>query len=156
MHALFKEYADALHPKFEKLMLMAPIANGILPADISGAGVYMFSENDVVEYVGRTRDVRARYKQHTGDRTTQNNAPFAFKLARIAAKIPPPTYKSDDFTRARLMTNETFVAAFRQATTRIKQMEFRFVNEDEPTRQCLLEIYVSVVTKSKNNDFNTT
>ncbi|MGR9210320.1 GIY-YIG nuclease family protein [Rhizobium leguminosarum] len=156
MDMRFREYVDALHPKYIALMNMAPILGGNLPDHIKGSGVYIFTEDGVNQYVGRTRNVQQRYKQHIGQKTTQNNAPFAFKLARVAAGIPRPTYKSDEFTRARLMLNEKFVAEFRAATERIKAMEFRFVNEEDPTRQCLLEVYVSVVAGSTCNDFATT
>jgi hypothetical protein len=34
-------------------------------------------------------------------------------------------------------------------------MDFRFVSEPDPTRQCLLEVYVSVVHSTPYNDFDT-
>jgi len=34
-------------------------------------------------------------------------------------------------------------------------MDVRFVGEADPLKQALLEIYVSVVGKTKYNDFNT-
>ncbi|MNL59289.1 hypothetical protein D3C87_1830030 [compost metagenome] len=53
------------------------------------------------------------------------------------------------------MLDELFKGAFDQALVRMRSMEFRFVEEDDPTRQCLLEIYVSVVCGSPYNDFDT-
>jgi hypothetical protein len=34
-------------------------------------------------------------------------------------------------------------------------MKVRYVQEDDPLRQALLEIYVAIATKAKRNDFDT-
>lgn len=148
----FQEFTEALQPKFEALMSMHSLIPGTLP---KAAGVYMFSENGRHLYVGRTRNVRSRYGQHTRQSTGHNNAPFAFKLAREATGFLKSTYQSDDTSRANLMLNPTFRTAFDEALARMRAMEFRFVEENDPTRQCLLEIYVSVVCGSPYNDFDT-
>ncbi len=155
MDKAFLAFTEALHPKFAALMKVAPVTTGILPSEIRGAGVYLFSENGRHLYVGRTRNVRRRYSQHTRDGTGHNNAPFAFKLAREATGILKSTYKSDGTSRPNLMLNPEFSAAFNDALKRMRAMEFRFVEEADPTRQCLLEIYVSVVCGSPYNDFDT-
>ena len=140
MHDKFRAYTEALHPKFETLMGVIPVTTGTLPREIKGAGVYMFSENGRHLYVGRTRNVRSRYGQHTRTGTGHNNAPFAFKLARETTGILKSTYKSDETSRANLMFNSDFLGAFNAALARMRAMEFRFVEEKDPTRQCLLEI----------------
>lgn len=155
MDEKFRVYTEALHPKFEALIGMSPATTGILPKEIRGAGVYMFSEGGRHLYVGRTRNVRSRYRQHTRVGTGHNNAPFAFKLAREATGILKSTYKSDETSRANLMLNQDFLTAFNIALERMRRMEFRFIEEADPTRQCLLEIYVSVVCGSPYNDFDT-
>lgn len=43
MDPKFRAFADALHPKFEELMRMAPVS-GILPREVKGSGIYLFSE----------------------------------------------------------------------------------------------------------------
>lgn len=155
MHEKFLTFTEALHPKFETLMEMDPVTDGILPSHIKGSGVYLFSENGRHLYVGRTRNVRSRYGQHTRHGTGHNNAPFAFKLAREATGILKSDYKSGPTSRANLMLDADFLQAFNHALIRMRAMEFRFVNEPDPTRQCLLEIYVSVVCGSPYNDFDT-
>lgn len=65
-------------------MAQEPFVTGILPADLSGPGIYMFSEGGKSLYVGRTHDVRRRYSKHTRRSGGHNSAPFAFKLARHA------------------------------------------------------------------------
>lgn len=53
------------------------------------------------------------------------------------------------------MLNSDFLGAFNNALARMRSMEFRFVEETDPTRQCLLEIYVSIVCGSPYNHFDT-
>lgn len=155
MHERFRIYAEALHPKYEELIRMTPVTTGTLPPALKGAGVYLFSEAGRHLYVGRTRDVRKRYRQHTGTGAGHNSAPFAFKLAREATGFLRSNYRSDETSRANLMLNTEFRSAFDSALVRMRAMEFRFVEEADPTRQCLLEIYVSVVCGSPYNDFDT-
>jgi hypothetical protein len=155
MHETFRSLAESLQPKFEQLVQMTPVTTGILPPEIKGPGVYVFSEIGRHLYVGRTRNVRSRYRQHTGEGAGHNSAPFAFKLAREATGILKSTYKNDETSRPNLMLNPQFREAFGHALVRMRAMEFRFVEESDPTRQCLLEIYVSVVCGSPYNDFDT-
>jgi len=42
-----------------------------------------------------------------------------------------------------------------EATGRIRRMNIRWVHEPDPTKQALLEIYVSVVLETPYNDFDT-
>jgi hypothetical protein len=154
MHHSFKNFTDMLHPKYERLMEMQP-CTAPLPPHVKGSGVYMFSEDGVHLYVGRTRNVRTRYGQHCRPSSKHNNAPFAFKLAREETGFLKSTYRPGDTTRIGLLTNEAFSASFANALRRIGQMEFRFVEEADPTRQCLLELYVSIVMRTPYNDFDT-
>ena len=155
MDPKFLAFTESLQPKFDALMNSKPITLGDLPPAGRGSGIYVFSENGMPLYVGRTRNVGSRYRQHTGLNSKQNKAAFAFKLAREASGYLKSTYKAGDTTRDNLMKNSSFLDAFNAALSRIRAMEFRFVEEADPTRQCLLEIYVSVVCGSPYNDFDT-
>lgn len=64
-------------------------------------------------------------------------------------------YRAGGDGRVTLSGDPEFAAAFGSALSRIRQMDFRFVAEPEPTRQCLLEVYVSVVHGTPYNDFDT-
>jgi hypothetical protein len=156
MHEAFHTFTDNLHPKFEALMAQTPVKDGVLRPEFKGSGVYLFSERGQSLYVGRTRDVRKRFGQHTRVSSGHNGAPFAFKLARHATGIVKSDYKPGDTSRAGLLLNADFSRAFAEAIERVRRMEFRFVEEVDPTRQCLLEVYVSVVCGSPYNDFSTT
>jgi hypothetical protein len=54
------------------------------------------------------------------------------------------------------MTQEQFRAAFLSAIERIRQMDARVVEEPDPIRQTLLELYVSIALSTPHNSFKTT
>ena len=99
--------------------------------------------------------MRQRYKNHCHPTSKGNDAPFAFKLARIKTGKEKPSYKAEG-SRKQLMEDELFKAAFDQSKTPIRDMELRFIEIDDPNLQVLFELYASLVLKSKHNDFATT
>ena len=58
-------------------------------------------------------------------------------------------------SRAAPVVLPEFAVAFIVAKQRIRKMELRYVEESDPLRQALLEIYASFVLKTPYNDFNT-
>ena len=52
------------------------------------------------------------------------------------------------------MEDPTFLAAFEEAKDRIAKMSVRYVEETDPIKQALLEIYVAVVRRTRYNDFD--
>jgi hypothetical protein len=57
-------------------------------------------------------------------------------------------------SRADLLQDVVFASAFEVAKRRIASMDLRFVEESDPTRQALLEIYAATVLKTPYNDFD--
>lgn len=154
MHELFRLFADSLHPAFERLMAMDPVTVATIPAKAPKQCIYLFSEGDLHLYVGRTRALKQRMANHSRPSSQHNQAVFAFRLAREATGRLEAAY-SGEGRRIALMENELFGSAFRDSKERIRRMGLRFVEETDPVRQALLEIYVSVVLKTPYNDFNT-
>lgn len=64
------------------------------------------------------------------------------------------SYKSDDDSRDALIRDPAFLEAFTRAKRRVRAMEFRYVEEADPVRQCLLEVYCAVSLKTLYNDFD--
>jgi len=151
MDSTFAKLIESLHPKFEALMRMPPCQYGNLPKGMPKRGVYLFSENGHHLYVGRSNTIRARYGRHCNPGATHRMAAFAFKLAREMTA----SYKPGDDSRTGLMLNSEFRAAFDAAKARIRQMEFRFIEETDQNTQALLEIYCTLALNAKYNDFNT-
>ncbi len=52
------------------------------PAVPNTPGIYLFSDGDKPIYVGQSRKLRNRLRQHTGATNKQNQASFAFNLAK--------------------------------------------------------------------------
>jgi len=97
---------------------------------------------------------RQRLRQHSIPAAQHNQAVFAFKLAREATGRTDATY-SKKGSRAELQKDPQFAEAFTQAKARVRNMELRFVEETDPLRQALLEIYVAVALGTPYNDFET-
>lgn len=118
------------------------------------SGIYLFSEGGNHLYVGRSRDMRERLRRHCRPRATHLTGPFALHLAREATNNVKATYKKEG-SRAALMRDPDFCAAFDVAKARIRKMDIRFIAEPDPIRQAVLEIYVAVVLETPYNDFDT-
>jgi len=152
MNEVFRQHVEQLHPKYEALMRMEPVTVANLPMNVPASGVYVFSEGESHLYVGRSRRLRSRLRYHS--RNSAKDAPFAFKLAREQTGNTKASYSSKD-SREALLRDPRFQAEFQSAKDRIRRMQIRFVEELDPTRQALLEIYVTLSLKTDYNDFDT-
>lgn len=154
MHESFVKYADSLVPSIEKLITMSPVKIGSLPPEAPSEAIYLFSEGNCHLYVGRTRRLRQRLRQHSTPSAPHNQAVFAFKLARQITGRTRASYIRAG-SRVELESNPEFADAFSKAKDRVRKMYLRFVEESDPLRQALLEIYVHIVLNTQYNDFDT-
>src|SRR5262249_55670039 len=113
----------------------------------------LFSERREDLYVGRTNNLRRRLQMHCRPNATHLVAAFAFRLARHATGTTKASYAPAG-SRAALLREPAFLKAFQVAKARIARMDVRFVGEDDPTCQCLLEIYAAVIFGTAFNDFD--
>jgi hypothetical protein len=81
------------------------------------------------------------------------DTPFAFRLARESVGKIKASYRPRD-SRRELLADPAFREARLEACERIRLMDIRFVEEQDPVAQALLEIYVVVSTGAPHNDFN--
>lgn len=116
-------------------------------------GVYLFSEAGRHLYVGRTNRLRRRLAGHCRPSANHFTATFAFKLARESTGRLKAAYATKG-SRADLLNDPAFATAFTVAKARIATMEVRFVEECDPVKQALLEIYVATVLGTPYNDFD--
>jgi hypothetical protein len=93
-------------------------------------------------------------QQHSTAGAQHNQAVFAFKLAREVTGRTAAAYSTEG-SRISLSADPVFLKAFTQAKARVRNMDLHFVEEADPLRQALLEIYVAVVLGTKYNDFDT-
>ncbi|MFZ0945645.1 MAG: GIY-YIG nuclease family protein [Syntrophobacteraceae bacterium] len=151
MDAKFMSHVEALQPQLQKLLAMKPVTPESLPWKMKG--IYLLSEKQHL-YVGRSNDIRKRMRGHSSPGAKQNTAAFAFLLAREATGSLKATYKPGQGSRAGLMKIPGFATAFESAKERIREMHLRFVEEADPVRQALLEIYAALTLDTRYNDFD--
>jgi hypothetical protein len=151
MNPAFRKLTSQLEDKFRALMRMRPFVAEDVPNDTPKGGVYLFSEKGVPLYAGRTkRKIGTRIRGHF---STADDCPFAWRLARDKTGYRA-TYKRKG-SRRDLLSQSDFRRAYEKAKQRIRKMDVRFIEEAEPLRQTLLEVYVAVATHAKHNDFDT-
>jgi len=152
MNNEFTELVDQLPSLLEQLLNspLKPWGNlGSLPQK----GIYVFFERGHPVYVGRTSRMGDRIKEHGRPSSTHNTAPFAFNLAKKAAKR-----KEIDLSKQRgeLGKDPTFAKLFSEAKERVSRMSVRVIEIDDPIIQTLFEVYASIALKTtKYNDFDT-
>jgi hypothetical protein len=152
VNEIFRQHVESLHPLFERLMTMAPLKVCDLPRLMPSRGIYLFSEGNAHLYVGRTNRLRTRLSEHCRKGSTHNSAPFAFLLARAECDMHSASYRPEG-SRAELEKHEIFGPAFIAAKVRVRNMDVRFVEECDPLRQALLEMYVSIALATPHNSF---
>ncbi|MFZ0694914.1 MAG: hypothetical protein WAN51_12345 [Alphaproteobacteria bacterium] len=118
------------------------------------SGVYPFGEGGRHLYVGRSNSLRDRHGRHCRPGATHRQAAFAFLLAREQTGQVKAAYKTEG-SRGCLVQQPGFERAFTEAKAPIREMDYRYVAEDDQTRQALLEIYCAVVLGTPYNDFGT-
>lgn len=152
MHPRFAELIESLHPKFLQLMEMEPFRFDTLPRVLPKRAIYLFSEGDDHLYVGRTNNLRSRLSNHCRETSKHNKAAFAFRIARQQTGQVKATYTKEG-SRSQLENDDVFGPAFVAAKERLRLMDLRFVEEVDPVRQALLEIYTATVLQTPYNDF---
>ncbi len=154
MHPSFAEVVASLEPAFQKLLAASPCDPLQIPRGAPKSAIYLLSENDAALYVGRTKRLRERLGNHCRPGANHKKAAFAFRLAREATGNLRATYRREG-SRSALMDNAVFASAFGSAKERIRAMQVRFVEETDPIRQTILEVYAAVSLGTPYNDFET-
>ena len=137
--------------KYAELMASPKYTVSGLPKEMPDPGIYVFSEQGKTLYVGRTNRLRKRLQNHTSN--SHNKATFAFLLARHDTGNLKATYKPEG-SRPHLLQDVTFRAAFDAARQRIRETTVQFVEEADPIKQSILEIFVAIQTEAEFNNFD--
>ncbi len=153
MKKQFRDMMKEVERKYDSLVASESFPFSEPPSQLEKSrGVYLAAENGVPLYVGRANNLRARLRSHLY--RSHNTATFAFLLARHDTGILKATYTTKGSRADLLKNNPGFSDAFDRAIGRIRAMDVRIVEEDEPTRQALLEIYTATVSAAKYNNFD--
>ena len=124
-----------------------------LPRGLPKSGVYLFCEGGVPLYVGRTRRLRKRVKEHCYAGSKVGTASFAVLLAREEADVAT-SYRVGE-GRAQLVEIPEFSAAFARSKARVAQMALRYVEIADPIDQALFEVYAALELECRYNGFDT-
>jgi hypothetical protein len=152
MRKSFLKLLIDLEPKLKQLLGMSPVKACNLPRIMPKAGVYLFSRGEKHLYVGRTNRLRPRIQEHCRKSASSDSAPFAFKIARLRTGLLEASYTPTG-SRRWLETQPQFVSAFAAAKQEVQGFDVRWVEEDRPQQQLLLELYVAHVLAAEYNDF---
>jgi hypothetical protein len=149
MNEEFRKAVESLEPKFERLIGAKPHPSG---DSLPTKGVYLFCEKGRPLYVGRSNNIPQRRRNHTRPSSGTNQAALAVLIARKETERPVDYRKG---ARERLLSDDAFMSAFKAAKNRVRNMEFRAVEERDQTCQALLEVYCTIALKTPYNDFGT-
>ena len=152
MNQEFRVQVESLEPKFQALVSMPSVRFDSLPRTMPKRGIYLFSEGGSHLYIGRTNGLRKRLRNHCRLSGTHFTATFAFRIARHETGRSKASYTPEG-SRAQLCADPIFGPAFQAAKERVSEMDIRFVEEVDPVRQALLEIYAATVLHTPFNDF---
>jgi hypothetical protein len=148
--ARFAELQAQLPGLLEQLLACAPHSRDRRPAAPHVAGVYAFTENDIHRYIGRTRNVNRRFGEHVRKSSRENQAPFAFNIAKLDAGAAGLDLVG---TRKEVAGLEAFAPYFAAAKERVREMEFRFVQIDDSVISTVFDVYASIALHTEG-EFN--
>ncbi len=160
MNPKLEKYLDECREKLQELV-NSPLKSCSNLDDIPKNGIYVFYENKVALYVGRSykrkKGMKDRIVTHGQDGSRHNSASFAFNIAREEYQKNEKDPNKRDAGRATLEKDKAFAELFSKAKKRVSQMQVRVVEIDKPILQALFEIYASVAlgTTEHFNNFDT-
>jgi predicted GIY-YIG superfamily endonuclease len=140
-----------MHPLLERL-LDAPCAPRAAQQIAAKPGVYLFSDGERFQYVGQTRNLRARLGQHTRPSGTHYGATLAFLMATKDAASRGFDVKQQ---RAVLQKDVAFAECFAQAKRTVARWDVQVAEEDDPDVRTVFEVYAHLVLGTDLNTFET-
>jgi predicted GIY-YIG superfamily endonuclease len=151
--AKFAEVADRLPGLLDQLT-SSPVKK-LAEHEAIGAvpGIYLFSEGPAPMYVGQTRNLKQRLRQHTSASSRENQASFAFRIAEEAAKDEGLELKG---TRKQRADDARFKELFREARERVAEMNVQLLKLEDPVERTMFEVFVAqALDLARFNDFET-
>lgn len=125
-------------------------AHDAIPA---APGIYLFHQDSNPIYVGQSRNLRRRLKQHTAPRSRQNDASFAFNLAKRSAAQAGLTVTG---FRSSVESDPGFAEHFERARTAVAGMDVQFIELADPIERTLFEVYATLALGTEEfNSFET-
>lgn len=151
MNAEFQAIIE-LFPGYMKELLKSPPVPANELKNVPKQGIYVFYEDNKPIYVGRSKNFRQRFKQHSQMSSNHNSATFAFIIAKHDAEK-----KNIDLnkTRDELQVDPDFLPFFKNAKERVSEMKIKVIDIENPIEQTLFEVYAALELKTPYNDWET-
>lgn len=156
--ARFERIRAQLDTWLNRLEGCRPHSRRFPPAVPHAPGVYLFTEQTDHRYIGRAKDLNTRFGQHVAPKSRENQAAFAFNIAKRNAQRVN-AFSVEKRTRKDLGADPDFNGRFfSPAKAQVRAMEFRFVAfdlgmEDVDALSTVFEVYASLHLGTEG-DFN--
>lgn len=141
----FDRAIEQMQPLLDDLLAAPKHTVADHPKVPSVAGVYLFSEDDRPIYVGQSRKLSRRLRFHTSLTSRENQASFAFNIAKREAGKVGLNIKP---LRKALEADPDFAEHFSQAKERVRAMEVQFIGLEDPINRTIFEVYASLALKT--------
>lgn len=151
MNGKFGEIISQI-PDLMQQLVASPLRQRNSLGDIPAKGIYVFYENEMPIYVGRTNRMKERIQQHGRKSSNNNTATFAFILAKEIANEQGFDTK---IYRKELESDPIFYNIFLEQKERVSGMNIKVIEINDPIIQTIFEVYVSVELNTEYNDFDT-
>ena len=116
-------------------------------------GIYLFSQGGQPVYVGQSRKLRSRLRQHVGVKNDHNQASLAFNVARRDAAAAGIEVKR---WRKILVADPAFVEHFAVARAQVAAMDVQYISVPDPIARTMLEMYAALALDTAEfNSFET-
>ncbi len=151
MNVEFQKIIEKFPGYMNELQGVPPVSYSELN-DIPKMGVYVYYENEKPVYVGRSKNIRQRFRQHRQQSSGHNSATFAFRLAKHDAEK-----RGIDIhrTREKLQNDDKFIPIFSESKRRVSVMKIQVIQMNDPVEQTLFEVYAALKMKTEYNTWET-
>lgn len=153
MNDHFNNIIAKMQPLLDQLLASPHLSRTELQ-DVPEKGVYLFYENGSAIYVGRSRRLKERLREHGQPSSRHNSATFAFKLATAAATQAGILLQGRN--RTEIENHSAFSDLYREAKNRVAAMKVQVVKIEDPIEQTIFEVYAALALHTTYNDFDTT
>jgi len=148
------KYQDIIS-RFPNYMKKLTDDSPVLPYELENIpkrGIYVFYENGKPIYVGRSKNLKQRFRQHRQQSSGHNSATFAFMIAKLDAEKVGVDIKR---TREELQDDPVFSPIFSKTKKRVSEMQVQVLQMDDPIEQTLFEVYAALELNTEYNNWET-
>lgn len=156
MNAKFQEIIDRFPGDMSALTKSPPVPSSELK-NIPKRGIYVFYEDNKPIYVGRSKNLRQRFRQHGQPSSDHHSATFAFMIAKQDAEKNGVKMKKNgkNKTRKELQDDDHFSPNFINAKKRVSDMQVQVIPMEDAIEQTLFEVYAALELNTEYNKWDT-